>query len=256
MEHIASLSFGADSMATVILAHIHGEPLDAALYCEVMFDKTISGEVPEHRDFIYNTAIPALEQWGIKTIVLRSESTMKEVFYTRRTEKSRYCGKYIGFPMVGKCELQKRLKLRPIHAFLKDHPDAVQYVGIATDEKKRLRSLERQAESIAPRQIRPHADDARELCSEYGLLSPIYSFAKRGGCWFCPNAHDCELRHLRTYHPELWNELLRMSKEPDLVRPGAFRIEESLEEIEDRFYWEEQQMNIFDFLGPSEGGAN
>lgn len=138
MEHIASLSFGADSMATVILAHIHGEPLDAALYCEVMFDKTISGEVPEHRDFIYNTAIPALEQWGIKTIVPRSESTMKEVFYTRRTEKSRYCGKYIGFPMVGRCELQKRLKLRPIHAFLKDHPDAVQYVGIATDEKKRL----------------------------------------------------------------------------------------------------------------------
>lgn len=99
-------------------------------------------------------------------------------------------------------------------------------------------------------------DDARELCSEYGLLSPIYSFAKRGGCWFCPNAHDCELRHLRTYHPELWNELLRMSKEPDLVRPGAFRVEESLEEIEDRFYWEEQQMNIFDFLGPPEGGTN
>ena len=256
MEHIASLSFGADSMATVILAHIHGEPLDAALYCEVMFDKTISGEVPEHRDFIYNTAIPALEQWGTKTIVLRSESTMKEVFYTRRTEKSRYCGKYIGFPMVGRCEVQKRLKLRPIHAFLKDHPDAVQYVGIATDEKKRLRSLDGKRKVSLLAKYGLTQDDARELCSEYGLLSPIYSFAKRGGCWFCPNAHDCELRHLRTYHPELWNELLRMSKEPDLVRPGAFRVEESLEEIEDRFYWEEQQMNIFDFLGPPEGGTN
>lgn len=181
MEHIASLSFGADSMATVILAHIHGEPLDAALYCEVMFDKTISGEVPEHRDFIYNTAIPALEQWGIKTIVLRSESTMKEVFYTRRTEKSRYCGKYIGFPMVGRCELQKRLKLRPIHAFLKDHPDAVQYVGIATDEKKRLRSLDGKRKVSLLAKYGLTQDDARELCSEYGLLSPIYSFAKRGG---------------------------------------------------------------------------
>jgi hypothetical protein len=180
MEHIASLSFGADSMATVILAHIHGEPLDAALYCEVMFDKTISGEVPEHRDFIYNTAIPALEQWGIKTIVLRSESTMKEVFYTRRTEKSRYCGKYIGFPMVGRCELQKRLKLRPIHAFLKDHPDAVQYVGIATDEKKRLRSLDGKRKVSLLAKYGLTQDDARELCSEYGLLSPIYSFAKRG----------------------------------------------------------------------------
>lgn len=146
-----------------------------------MFDKTISGEVPEHRDFIYNTAIPALEQWGIKTIVLRSESTMKEVFYTRRTEKSRYCGKYIGFPMVGRCELQKRLKLRPIHAFLKDHPDAVQYVGIATDEKKRLRSLDGKRKVSLLAKYGLTQDDARELCSEYGLLSPIYSFAKRGG---------------------------------------------------------------------------
>lgn len=247
MEYIASLSFGADSMATVILAHIHNEPLDAALYCEVMFDKTISGEVPEHRDFIYFTAIPALEKWGIKTIVLRSESTMKDVFYTRRTEKSRYCGKYIGFPMVGKCELQKRLKLRPIHAFLTDHPDAVQYVGIATDEKKRLRRLDGKRKISLLAKYGLTQNDARELCNEYGLLSPIYSFAKRGGCWFCPNAQDQELRHLRTHHSELWNELLRMSKEPDLVRPGGFRVDESLEEIEDRFYWEEQQMNVFDF---------
>lgn len=256
MEHIASLSFGADSMATVILAHIHGEPLDAALYCEVMFDKTISGEVPEHRDFIYNTAIPALEQWGIKTIVPRSESTMKEVFYTRRTEKSRYCGKYIGFPMVGRCELQKRLKLRPIHAFLKDHPDAVQYVGIATDEKKRLSA------SMASGKYRSSPNTASRRTTRGNCVANTGSSARYthspsgGGCWFCPNAHDCELRHLRTYHPELWNELLRMSKEPDLVRPGAFRVEESLEEIEDRFYWEEQQMNIFDFLGPPEGGTN
>ena len=39
--------------------------LDEAVYCEVMFDKGISGEVPEHRDFIYETAIPALERMGV-----------------------------------------------------------------------------------------------------------------------------------------------------------------------------------------------
>ena len=60
-RYIISCSFGKDSLATILLAKKHGEPLDEAVYCEVMFDKTISGEVPEHRDFIYTRGIPALE---------------------------------------------------------------------------------------------------------------------------------------------------------------------------------------------------
>ena len=52
-------------MATAILALEHGEPLDMAVYCEVMFDKETSGEVPEHREFIYDRMIPWLEGNGI-----------------------------------------------------------------------------------------------------------------------------------------------------------------------------------------------
>lgn len=73
--HIASCSFGKDSLATILLALEHGEPLDEAVYCEVMFDKRISGEVPEHRAFIYETAIPRLERLGIPVRVLRSDKT-------------------------------------------------------------------------------------------------------------------------------------------------------------------------------------
>ena len=79
-KFIASCSFGKDSLATILLANEHGEPLDEAVYCEVMFDKDISGEVPEHRDFIYNRAIPALERMGVKIIVLRSEKTYVDLF--------------------------------------------------------------------------------------------------------------------------------------------------------------------------------
>ena len=50
MQYIASRSFGKDSIATVLLALEKGEPLDAVLFCEVMFDhaRGISGEIPEH----------------------------------------------------------------------------------------------------------------------------------------------------------------------------------------------------------------
>lgn len=79
-KFIASVSFGKDSLATLLLAKEREEPLDEAVYCEVMFDEGISGEVPEHRDFIYNTAIPTLERMGIKVVVLRSDKTYVGLF--------------------------------------------------------------------------------------------------------------------------------------------------------------------------------
>ena len=83
MRYLASCSFGKDSLAAILLAKKHGEPLDEAVYCEVMFDKTISGEVPEHRDFIYTKGIPALERMGIKVTVLRGKKTYVDLFTGR-----------------------------------------------------------------------------------------------------------------------------------------------------------------------------
>ena len=37
MRYLASCSFGKDSLAAILLAKKHGEPLDEAVYCEVMF---------------------------------------------------------------------------------------------------------------------------------------------------------------------------------------------------------------------------
>ena len=54
MKYIASCSFGKDSLATVILAKIHNEPLDAVVYARVMYDQHRSAEVPEHEEFIQN----------------------------------------------------------------------------------------------------------------------------------------------------------------------------------------------------------
>lgn len=58
MKYIASCSFGKDSVAQIIVAKYYNEPIDEIMYSEVMFTDEISGEFPEHRDFIYNVAIP------------------------------------------------------------------------------------------------------------------------------------------------------------------------------------------------------
>lgn len=99
-----------------MLALEHGEPLDEAVYCEVMFDKTISGEVPEHRDFIYHTAIPKLERMGVKARVLRAEKTYVDLFtgtVTRGPKK----GMLRAFPICGKCYVQRDCKIRPFRQY-------------------------------------------------------------------------------------------------------------------------------------------
>ena len=65
-----------------------------------MFDREISGEPLEHRDFIYNTAIPKLESWGYPVTVLRSKKTYIEKFYQVRQTGKR-AGMRYGFPMQG-----------------------------------------------------------------------------------------------------------------------------------------------------------
>lgn len=72
---IASCSFGKDSIATILLALEHGEPLDRVVFSEVMFDheRKISGEIPEHIGWIYDTAIPKLRDMGVHVDVVRAE---------------------------------------------------------------------------------------------------------------------------------------------------------------------------------------
>ena len=116
MKHILSCSFGKDSIATALLALQHGEPLDELVYCEVMFSEEISGELPEHNRFIHETAIPYFEQRGIPTRVLRSEKTYLSCFYHVVT-RGKTKGMLSGFPLSGRCTIQRDCKLPPIKAY-------------------------------------------------------------------------------------------------------------------------------------------
>ena len=56
MFYFCACSFGKDSIATVLLALQHNEPLDEVVFTEVMFDnkRGISGEDPKHIHWVKN----------------------------------------------------------------------------------------------------------------------------------------------------------------------------------------------------------
>lgn len=239
MRYLASCSFGKDSLAAILLAKKHGEPLDEAVYCEVMFDRHISGEVPEHRDFIYTKGIPALERMGVKVTVLRSEKTYVDLF-TGRVTRGPKKGMVRSFPICGRCAIQRDCKLKPIQRYQKTlPPDTVQYIGYAKDEQERLLRLNGSRVSLLEK-YNCTEQDAKQLCREAGLLSPIYEFTDRGGCWFCPNAKKKELRHLYDHHPDLWARMLELQAIPGKVSE-KFNRTQRFSDIDAMFRREDEQ---------------
>lgn len=88
-------------------------------------------------------------------------------------------------------------------------------------------------------------EDARHLCRRAGLLSPVYEFTNRGGCWFCPNAKKKELRHLYDRHPYLWAKMLELQALPGKVSE-KFNRAETFSDIDARFRAEGTQKNAFE----------
>ena len=245
MKHVASCSFGKDSLATILLALMHSEPLDEVVYCEVMFDDAISGEVPEHRDFIYGRAIPFLERNGIKVVVLRSEMTYIRSFY-RVLQKGQSAGKLNSWPLCGKCCIQRDCKLPPIRAYMRSlGSGVVQYIGIAYDEQERLTRLEAEKTISLLEKYQKTERDAADICKRAGLYSRAYAFSDRNGCFFCPNAKERELRHLYECYPDLWARLLECQGAPNKATE-LFNRKERFDEIDQRFRNEDAQMSLFD----------
>ena len=119
--------------------------------------------------------------------------------------------------MGGKCNANRDLKLQPIHRYYKQYRDrgVVQYVGIAVDEPRRLARMHDKGYIRKVSLLEKYGyteADAWHKCEEYGLLSPIYQTAHRGGCWFCPNCRIPVFCDLRKKHPHLWRELQILSK--------------------------------------------
>lgn len=186
-KYIASFSGGKDSTATIILAHERGDPLDLIIFSEVMFDENTSGELPEHIDFVKNKCIPLFASWGYETKILHAKMNYMDIFM-REPKRGKRAGMGLktGFPMAGKCQINRSIKVQPIKDFLKnmDPEEYMQYLGIAIDEPKRLERL-RGTNRISLLEKYGYTEKmALELCKKYDLLSPIYDFAPRGAAGF------------------------------------------------------------------------
>lgn len=237
------------------MAHENNEPLDTILFSEVMYchKRGISGENPEHIEFINNIAKPLFESWGYKVKVLRAEKDYLDCFnriIENPKKHKEHKGMRFGFPLNGLCGVKRDCKEKPIKNYLKLADDeVVQLVGICSNETKRLDSLHKQKNKVSLLEKYGYTEEmAKTKCIEYGLLSPCYKFSKRGGCWFCPNAKLAEHKQIKRLYPEIWKEFVSLENEDNIANNKWSVYGDTLQEIDRRLLWEEQQMTIFDLL--------
>lgn len=239
MQHILSLSYGKDSLACLGAIEHLGWPLDRIVHAEVWATDTIPADLPPMVAFKAKADEIIKERWGIEVEHIRSKWTFESHFYQphiygkTKVANPQKDGIY-GFPIRVGMWCNSRLKVSALSKAQKG-ATAV-YIGIAADEPNRFHNL---TETKRSPLVEAGWDEAycRKWCEENGLLSPIYTTAARGGCWFCNNQGVDQLRILRKDYPEYWELMLKW----DLDSPVSFHADgHTVHDFEKRFAFEDK----------------
>lgn len=241
MQYIASISYGKDSLAMLEIIKRHNMPLDRIVHVEIMATDTIPADLPPMIEFKDKADKVIKERYGIEVERIKTRETYEEHFYRIRGQRAKKRrGSIYGFPMVIAPWCNSDLKLPWLRKIGRDK-NITQYIGIAADEPRRFHNL-------TDRKISPLVEhgvielEARKICENLGLLSPIYTQSARGGCWFCHNQRIGQLRLLRKQYPEYWALLLKWDKDsPVTFKPDGTTVHD----FEERFSFEDRQIRMF-----------
>lgn len=265
MEHILSLSYGKDSIATLGAIEMLKLPLTKIIHAEVWATDAIPADLPPMVEFKQAADEIIKRRFGIEvehvwaTDKDGSKLTFEKQFYRLINSRIHANKRIYGFPMIKGAWCNSKLKMAAIDKAKKKYPECESYIGVASDELKRIQR--HQDKAVMPLVM---AGWDEQYCFKWAkdnaLISPIYNSSARGGCWFCHFQGTEQLRLLRKNYPEYWELLMRWSDDsPVSFKPGRtvrdydarFRMEE-LGLINTRvFRWGDvnaSQMNIFDFL--------
>lgn len=265
--NIFNLSFGKDSMATLLLAIEQGIQIDRVMYCDIRFSNEISGEHPVMAEWIPEAERILKERFG-KTVEHAFSITYLDQFFKVK-EKGNRIGNFYGFPHLIGAWCNNRLKIKAIDKYLSQFKtDITQFIGIAYDEPKRWERMK--AKETKSRKYRSllveqnlTEQDALTICERHNLLSPMYKIQDgifRGGCWFCPKQCKADLYSLWKNYPDLYDKLIDLEPYSPL---NKFKPDGNLSDFAKRFEQGEvpqrrkkrstiEQMTLYDFIKEDE----
>jgi 3'-phosphoadenosine 5'-phosphosulfate sulfotransferase (PAPS reductase)/FAD synthetase len=228
MYHIASVSWGKDSLAMLLELIERGEPLNEVVF----YDTEMEFEaVYTMRD----RALPLLAAGGIKYTELKPDAPFLYKMFDKPVNGRN--GQHCGYSWCGgRCRWGTTEKLKSLDKYAEAR-GAVMYVGIAADETPRI------AKERKPYKVLPLVDwgitepEALARCYASGFDWPegghrLYELLDRVSCWCCANKNLRELKNIYKHLPQYWQRLRDLQSRTSRPMKGTGK---SVFELEARF---------------------
>lgn len=237
-KHIASVSFGKDSLAMLLRLLEENKPLDEVVFYDTGMEfKAIYN--------IRDKIIEILKEKNIKFTELKPKNTMEFDMFDKCIKcrngsyKKGYC--WCG----GVNRWGTTFKIQALDKYIKEQK-AIRYIGIAIDEQKRLEK-ERNCNCLFPlAEWGMTEKDCLQYCYDkgYNWLEDgieLYSILDRVSCWCCANKNLKELKNYYLYLPTYWEKLKQLQSKTD--RPFKYN-KYTIFDLEEKFKKETQDGDI------------
>lgn len=221
MNYIASVSFGKDSLAMLLMLLEKNYNLDEVIFYDTEMEFQAVYNI---RDIIKDL----LKKLNIKYTELKPAENFlykmleKEVHKRDGTIQKGYglCG--------GRCRWGTTEKNKTIERYLKEQygQDYKEFIGIAYDETARIEKERNEHKLLPLVDWQMTEKDCLEYCYNKGFYWEengvrLYDVLDRVSCWCCANKNKKELENMRKYLPEYYLkyiELLKKIKENNKKR--------------------------------------
>ncbi len=229
-KYIVSFSGGKDSMAMLLLLLNKNAPIDDVIF----FDG--GWEFPEMYDHIKLVE----QKTGIKITVVKPPKPFEYYLNEIVLVSGKHAGKQgYGWPWA-KGRWCTRLKVDTIKQVVSN--DAIQYIGIALDEQKRIVNKPNKQYPLVEMVFTEK--QCLEYCYSLGYTwSGLYERHNRVSCFCCPLQRVASIKYLYFERPELWYTMKQMNQTSKQYESPSKFHGRTLAEWEARFEKERQKEN-------------
>ena len=253
-NHVISLSGGKDSTAMLLMMLERGENIHSAVFFDTGWE--FPGML-EHIDRIE-------EYTGISIVRLKPDNPFTYWMFEKPIKK-------LSGPDKGKIHRIgnswpspyrrwcTRIKVRAINNFIKKIKNPVSCIGYAADEAHRSNSKHIVDAIKKGQKIRftliewdISEPEALQYCYDRGFdWDGLYEHFNRVSCFCCPLQRIGDLKRLRKYYPDLWQQMLQW----DAMAPEhnrGFRGYQTVRNLEERFKHEESLLTYLEKINNKE----
>ena len=252
MKHIASVSFGKDSLAMLLRLIEEEWPLDEVVFYDTGMEFDAIYKIRDQIKVL-------LQEHGIKYVELHPEYSFEWKMFEKPVKERKGGGTHYGYSWCGgRCRWGTTDKLRAIEQYC---GDAEQYVGIAADEPARLVKERNGNKRFPLNEWGMTENKCLTYCFDHdydwvedggaGEVS-LYYILDRVSCWCCCNKNLKELRNIYEYMPEYWERLKALQRRTERPMKGFGK---SVMELEIRFKKEIEERENYDFSKQVRGTA-